>query len=69
MGVSAILDRAFDKAVKSTPGNPVKLYPMEEKILHKALWRSYKLHKIRRTIYKYDDLEVQRIGFVRIGKK
>jgi len=67
MNKLVILDRAFDKAEKSTAGNPAKLYPMEEKVLKKALHYSYKLHRIRKAIYKYGKAEVDRIGFIRIG--
>ena len=62
----AILDRAFDKAAKD---KPEKLYPMEEKILLEALDYSYKLFRIRKAIYRYGEEEVQRVGFIRIGRK
>jgi hypothetical protein len=35
-----ILERAFGKASKSTPGKPVKLAPMEEKILRLAIGKA-----------------------------
>lgn len=60
-----ILDRALDKASKD---KPERLYPLEEKILLEALHYSYKLYAIRKAIHRYGEYEVQRIGFVRIGR-
>lgn len=65
MNKLAIFDRAFDKAAKD---KPEKLYPLEEKILSDALHYSYKLHRIRRLMYRYGEAEVIRIGWVRIGQ-
>lgn len=48
----AILDRAYDKSEKSEPGKPAKLFPMEDKVLRKALRYSYKLFRIRYTYNK-----------------